>query len=146
MHKSKALAEVCINLWTYTLHPHTFLWVMFTPGCTEVHRTLGALPYCCGAGRGHWKDTERHQEDTERTLKTPGGHWIWLSEENRQVVWRGGHKNGIAVCVQKTGHCINCEGATVLATHIPMPNHAYIIGHFMQSLTLTHRPMHCFAI
>ena len=103
MHKSKALAEVCINWWTYTLHPRTFLWVVFTPGCTEVHRTLGALPYCCGAGRGHWKDTGRHQEDTERTPKTPRGHWksSWVRTD-RQYEEDRGHKNGIVVCVQKT--------------------------------------------
>ena len=44
--------------------------------------------------------------ETKRTLK------VRLSE-HRQAVRRGGPKNGIAVHVQKTNHCINWEGATV---------------------------------
>ena len=45
--------------------------------------------------------------ETKRTLKVRLG-------EHRQVVKRGDPKNGIAVHVQKTNHCINWEGATVL--------------------------------
>ena len=44
--------------------------------------------------------------ETKRTLK------VRLSE-HRQAVKRGDPKNGIAVHVQKTNHCINWEGATV---------------------------------
>ena len=44
--------------------------------------------------------------ETKRTLK------VRLSE-HRQAVKRGDPKNGIAVHVQKTIHCINWEGATV---------------------------------
>ena len=43
--------------------------------------------------------------ETKRTLK------VRLSE-HRQAVKRGDPKNGIAVHVQKTNHCINWEGAT----------------------------------
>ena len=44
--------------------------------------------------------------ESKRTLK------VRLSE-HRQAVKRGDPKNGIAVHVQKTNHCINWEGATV---------------------------------
>ena len=44
--------------------------------------------------------------ETKGTLK------VSLSE-HRQVVKRGDPKNGIAVHVQKTNHCVNWEGATV---------------------------------
>ena len=44
--------------------------------------------------------------ETKRTLK------VRLSE-HRQAVKRGDPKNGIAVHVQKTNHCINWEGTTV---------------------------------
>ena len=44
--------------------------------------------------------------ETKRTLK------VRLSEHRQAVKW-GDPKNGIAVHVQKTNHCINWEGATV---------------------------------
>ena len=44
--------------------------------------------------------------ETKKTLKV-------RPSEHRQVVRRGDQKNGNAVHVQKTNHCINWKGATV---------------------------------
>ena len=49
---------------------------------------------------------ELYVGETKRTLKVRLG-------EHRQAMKRGDLKNGIAVHVQKTNHCINWEGATV---------------------------------